>query len=188
MSVSFNQLVHGKQTIEEFPKTLKATSKLVGIDPNTFVEYIVCPKCNSVFDYKFGYTVHNNEKFPVKCPNIEYPNHPHASKRKPCGTYLMKIAKTRTGTTTLRPHKVYAYQPLKTALTNLVNRTGFLDVCEQWRSRCETIPNGLLCDIFDGQVWKEFQTIDGSEFLKAPFNFAFTLNTDWFQPYSHTRK
>ena len=73
---------------EEFPKTLKKACQLVGIKMNSFIEYMVCPKCNAVYDHEFGYTIQDNQKVPVKCPNIEYPYHPHMSRWKLCGLSL----------------------------------------------------------------------------------------------------
>jgi len=110
------------------------------------------------------------------------------SRHKPCGTPLMKIAKIRTGNTTVKPHKIFAYQLLETAVTNLINRKGFTDLCEQWRTRSESIPDGLLCDIYDSQIWQDFQTVNGSKLLESRFNICFTLNVDWFQPFTHTCK
>jgi len=172
----------------EFPKSLQAVYKLVGVDNNAFTQYIVCPKCNSVFEYDAGYTLEGSKKIPRKCPRIHYPDHPHLSGRLPCGAYLMRSAKTRTGKATVKPCKVYAYQPLNQAVTDLLNREGILDQFYQSSSRNEPLPEGLLCDIYDGEVWKHFQTENGSNLLRSRFNIAFTLNTDWFQPFSKTRK
>jgi len=96
MCMKFSKVTDEQQTTKEF-QTLKKASELVGININSFIEYNVCPKCNVVYDHEFGYTMQENQKVPVKCPNIEYPNHPHMSRHKPCGTSLMKIVKTRTG-------------------------------------------------------------------------------------------
>ena len=45
---------------------------------------------------------------------------------------------------------------------------------------------GCYSDIYDGKIWQEFQTYNGQPFLSLPYNFAFQLNVDWFQPYDHT--
>ena len=66
----------------------------------------------------------------------------------------------------------------------MLSRPGFLDHCEQWRNR--NIPDGILADIYDGRVWKEFKCVDGKPFLDIPYNFAFSVNIDWFQPFKHT--
>lgn len=41
------------------------------------------------------------------------------------------------------------------------------------------------CHIYDGKVWKEFQTLDEKPFLSLPNNLAIGLGCDWFQPYKH---
>ena len=55
--------------------------------------------------------------------------------------------------------------------------------CELWRLRKN---QPAFCDIYDGQVWKDFQYINGSPFLAAPNNLALMLNIDWFRPFKHT--
>ena len=54
-----------------------------------------------------------------------------------------------------------------------------------WRKRVTT--EGTLADIYDGQVWKDFQTYEGRLFLSEPHNLAVMLNCDWFQSFSHSR-
>ena len=61
-----------------FPKTLQAVYKLLDIDNNAFTEYIVCPKCNAVFDYDNGYMMESGKKTPRRCPRVHYPNYPHS--------------------------------------------------------------------------------------------------------------
>ena len=39
-------------------------------------------------------------------------------------------------------------------------------------------------DIYDGQVWKDWQCWDGRDFLATHY-LAVTLNLDWFQSFSH---
>ena len=170
------------------PKTLQAVYRLLGVDNNAFTEYIVCPKCNAVFDYDNGFTIENGKRTPRRCPRIHYPNHPHSTCRIPCGAYLMRGAKSRTGKE-LSHTKFMSINHLKQAVRNLLNRDGILDQFEQCRKVYdESRPEGLLCDIYDGQVWKYFETEEGTHLLGSSFNVAFTLNTDWFQPFSRTRK
>lgn len=40
-------------------------------------------------------------------------------------------------------------------------------------------------DIYDGQVWKDFQVVSGQPFLSGPYGLGL-INVDWFQPYKHT--
>ena len=174
----------------KFPKTRDAAMKMIGIDKNVFIKYIVCPCCDACYDYDFCYTKEGINEVPKSCCHIEFPNHPHVSQRQPCGTYLMRTIRTNSVhvCTKVRPIKLYAYQSIKVAMTNLLNRDGFLKLCEHWREREKNLPIGHLGDIYDGRVWQNFKVIDDINFLEAPYNYCFTLNLDWFQPYSHTRK
>ena len=47
--------------------------------------------------------------------------------------------------------------------------------------------SGICSDVYDGSIWKDFQTVNDKPFFSLPFNFAFHLNVDWFQPYKHTQ-
>lgn len=38
--------------------------------------------------------------------------------------------------------------------------------------------------MYDGQVWKDFLTVNGKDFLNVPRSLAFAVNVDWFQPYT----
>ena len=40
----------------------------------------------------------------------------------------------------------------------------------------------LLADVYDGNLWREFQTVNGMPFLQKPRNYGFMLNFDFFQP------
>ncbi len=65
-----------------------------------------------------------------------------------------------------------------------MRRPDFALKCELWRKR--DVPRNFLADIFDGNVWKDWQYVEGQPFLASPNNFAFMLNVDWFQPYEHS--
>ena len=63
-----------------FPKSLKAAFELVGINPTGFTRYIICRKCNSIFDYHSAYTTEGGNKLPKTCSYVSIPHHhPHAS-------------------------------------------------------------------------------------------------------------
>ena len=101
--------------------------------------------------------------------------------RKECGTQLMKTVRMKHGTV-IKPRKVFPYQSIQKALQNLIQRPGFLQCCEKWRTRKHFRESGYLCDIYDGLVWEEYK-----EFLSAPYNYLLTLNVDWFCPFEHGR-
>ena len=52
-----------------------------------------------------------------------------------------------------------------------------------WRSRSNYIRGDSLGDIYDGAIWKKFNSPDGLDFLTSPFSYLLTLNVDWFQPF-----
>ena len=106
---------------------------------------------------------------------------------QPCGELLMKSVKGRSGISILRPYKVFPYQSVKEAIKNLISRNGFLENCEHWKTRQHTIPSGMLGDVYEGKVWREFH----EEFFQqsqAHYNLCLTINVDWFQPFTHTSK
>lgn len=71
------------------------------------------------------------------------------------------------------------------SLKEVMKRPGFSELCEQWRHlpSSSTVYN----DVYDGQVWKDFQLWKDVPFLSVPFNLALHLNVDWFQPYECTQ-
>ena len=70
------------------------------------------------------------------------------------------------------------------SLKELVRRPGFVEKCELWRKR--QIYLNTMIDIYDGKVWEIFLAPNGVPFLSLPFNFAFSLNVDWFQPFKYS--
>ena len=96
----------------------------------------------------------------------------------------MKTVKTRAGTTALYPRRLYCYRSIIESVKEMLTRRDFFRKCESWRTR--KTGSDTLADIYDGSVWKEFANPGGISFLSLPYNFAFTLNVDWFQPFKHT--
>lgn len=41
-------------------------------------------------------------------------------------------------------------------------------------------------DVYDGKIWREFQTYHGEPFLENSFTYGLMLNIDWFKPCKHT--
>ena len=44
-----------------------------------------------------------------------------------------------------------------------------------------------MTDMFDGQLWKDFQRYNGNDFLNVPRNYGLMLNFDFFQPMKHRK-
>ena len=84
-----------KKLSEEIPVTTKSVMKLLSLDNPGIINYVVCPKCNSIYEYEDCYTtLRNGNKESKLCKHICYPSHPHSSKRTPCNTLLMKTVKS----------------------------------------------------------------------------------------------
>ena len=74
--------------------------------------------------------------------------------------------------------------PLYNYLGTLLNRPGFDVLCSQWKTGQSD--DGTYNDLFDGKIWKDFQSYDGMPFLSEPFTYGLMLNIDWFKPCKHT--
>ena len=153
------------------------------LNEDDFIRFVVCPKCHAIYRFEECFT-DSACKIPRLCSACEYPHHPHRSRRLPCGAKLLAEVTLTNNCRKYYPCKVYCYKHLKDSLHTLVSRVGFLTSCELWRLR--NPPPDTMCDIYDGQVWQEFQYVGGTPFLAAPYNLAFMLNIDWFTPYKHT--
>ena len=71
------------------------------------------------------------------------------------------------------------------AIKEMSCHPGFLQLCEKWQERC--LQPQELGDIYDGQIRKDMQNVDGRPFLSNCNNLCLGLNIDWFNPYSETR-
>ena len=179
----------GLQALKEFashlPRTVHAARKLLGRGQDSFTKWVCCPSCSSLYRIEeCMVSLPDGSKSSRRCSYIQFPDHPQVCRRKPCDTLLMKTVRTSTGTTYLYPRQMYCYNSLVRSLKERVHQTGFIDKCEAWRNRVAS--QGVLEDVFDGQIWEEFMNPEGIPFLSLPYNFALSLNCDWFQPFKNS--
>ena len=104
--------------------------------------------------------------------------------RQECGTSLLKTVELTSGKKILYPFLVYCYVSIPDSLQELLRPT-FVVECEQWRNG--QIKPGVMEDIFDGALWKDFQVYEGTLFLSEPLAFGLMINLDWFQPLKHSK-
>lgn len=83
----------------------------------------------------------------------------------------------------LIPRKIYPCCSLKDAFTRIVTQPGFLNKCDHWRGRSEMIPYDILANVYDGQVWQDWQDFATDHYDK----FLLHPGCDWFQPFSNTQ-
>ena len=167
-----------------FPKSLHLLKKQLGFDQDRFIKYVVCPKCEALYNFDDCYVSQYRKRVSKNCTFVEYPHHRQHFRRTECGEPLLREVTLKSGQTRLYPFKVYCYQSVTDTLKRFIQKPGFTLKCELWRER--DVPVGLLADVFDGRVWKEWQNVDGEAFLAVPRNYAFMLNVDWFQPFKHS--
>jgi hypothetical protein len=166
------------------PKSLYSIRKCLESN-NHCTEYVVCPKCSTLYLLDDCIIIENGIQVSKPCDHIEFPNHPHASRRSKCNASLLKSVQVGKQSK-LVPRKVYPYHSVIQSLKEMVKRPGFLSMCEHWRER-EATQSGVLGNIYDGEIWKSLQKVCGRPFLTVPNNLCFGLNIDWFNPYSETQ-
>ena len=118
-----------------------------------------------------------------RCPQVAFPTHPQASHRQACGALLLRQVKC--GSRMLYyPFKTYCWKSIIDTIQGFLSQPNFLHKCEHWRARDSQI--GVMHDIYDGRVWKDFQVVCGRDFFNQPHNFGLMMNIDWFQPFKIT--
>ena len=171
--------------IRLLPQNTSSAKKLIGNTGDSFTKYASCPSCHSIYLLDSCKVIQPDKNVHSKqCTYVKFPHHPRIQYRKACNTLLLKKVKTSTGSISLYPRQLFCYRSLVESLKDLVCQPGFYEKCELWRKR-KTV-EGVLMDIYDGKVWKEFLSPGGIPFLSLPYNFALCLNVDWFQPFKNT--
>ena len=131
------------------PKTLKSAQKMIGFRCPSFERFVVRPACNSIYSFKDCIRIQpDGKEMPATCRHVEYPNHPKAHFRNPCGADLLSLVSRNKSKPSLQANKEYCYQHLTDAIGLLINQPNFLEKCEQWRNRGGD--SELLSDIYDG--------------------------------------
>lgn len=160
------------------PSSLYLLRKFAGLDRDSFIKYAVCPKCSKLYDMKDCTETDQRVQRVVKHCNFK-----RFPRSATCGAPLAKKVVLSNGRDEFYPLKVYCYNSVKEKLQEMLMRDNFPQLCESWRDHSGQ--EGYVADITDGQVWKDFQTVDGEPFLSAPRNYMFMLNFDFFQPIKH---
>ena len=177
----FSDFVAGMES--QFPYSLYQLKNKVSFK-SEFKKYVVCSKCEKLYDAKYCVRGVGFLQETKLCEGVQFPQHPILSYRRPCGQKLLKSVILSNGKKTFHPFKTYCYSSLIAALKELLIRPGFYTLCCQWKTEEST--SGLLKDVFDGNLWREFRFIDDQPFLDGDLGLGLILNIDWFQPYKLT--
>ena len=167
------------QTAANFPQSIHGCYSFLDLQKNPYKEYIVCPSCHLLFDINvLSRTSRRLET--IKCPFVEFPDHPHIRFRLPCNTTLFTQVQKKKGLE-CKPHKTYYYYGLKAALKILLNRSNFLDFCNLGvQSQSQST---LMADIIDGEVWQSVIACLSPN--SRSITLGILINVDWFQPFKH---
>ena len=155
--------------IKELPTNIIAARKLTGGNRDNFEKFTCCPSCFSIYPWKSN-ALNNAQQ---QCMHFEFPNHPQHWNRKLCGMQLMKVVKTAKQAALHYPRLIYCYKPILQSLQEFLLCPNFIQKCEIWRQK--DMADDVYNDVYDGDVWKEFQEYEGKPFLSLPYNFAFHL-------------
>ena len=150
-----------------------------------FQRYVVCKKCYHL--YKFEQCIEGRGAYQKSkcCPFRAFPNHRFAYMRAPCDTLLLKTVELASKRIMFYPYLTYCYLSVQASLQSLLERPSFYNQCELWRTRSSS--SDQLSDIYDGNIWHDFSSVDGRPFLCEPGNLCFIINFDFFQPYDHVQ-
>lgn len=168
--------------LEVFPKSLYSLYKLVHYE-DSFNKFVVCPKCETIYAHEQCFENIGSQRRSKNCSKVKYPNHPFVTGRAPCQCILLKTVQFTSGRKLLYPFKLYCYKSVQSTLQSFLLRPDFYSNCQKWRTRPDS-PS--LSEIYDGKVWQEFQDLQHGPFLSGECTIAFSLNVDWFQPFTHT--
>ena len=71
------------------------------------------------------------------------------------------------------------------SLKTLLQRPNVLQKLDAWKER--SVPDGVLTDIYNGKIWKEFTTINDEPVLSGETTYGLMLNIDWFKPFKRNQ-
>ena len=143
----FNVVGNLSPVIKTLAKALPPTlytmrKKTIGL--NSFQKLTVCKRCLRIYEY--DKCVNRLSHSSKHCSYVKYPNHPHRTKRQPCGSILLKSVEFASGHTILYPFIIYCYKSLKDSLQNLLLNNEFYSNCQLWCNR--VVENNCLSEIY----------------------------------------
>ena len=83
--------------VGSFPSSLYLLKTFFGLHKDCFQKFVVCPKCNSLYNYESTYEKVGNRRVSKKCSYVGFPNHRHRAHRQPCNEVLLKEVKLQDG-------------------------------------------------------------------------------------------
>ena len=160
-----------------FPTTIYMLQRIANLKRDDFEKFVVCSKCATLYQLDECLERKHGTVIPKQCSNILFP----LGKARHCNTKLVNKVILKNGITKFYPLKVYCWKSIISQLERILQREGFPDLCEHWRSR--QVEESVLSDMYDGDIWKNFKWHDGTHFFDQERHYGLILNVDWFQPF-----
>ena len=160
-----------------FPTSSFVLRQLVHLDRDDFVKYVVCPKCSSNALNPGDCTQRVGGRIIAKC--CIHKAFKKGKGSKECGTKLAQKVVLSDGKEHFYPLKVYCFNIVINQIEAMLKKPSFPEKCKLWHQR--KVSDGVYGDVYNGQVWKDFLTFNGKDFLNASRSLAFALNVDWFR-------
>lgn len=95
--------------VASLPSSLYLLKKFLGLHKHHFQKFVVCPKCNSLYNYDSAFERVGSRRVSKKRLFVDFPNHRHRAYRKPCNEVLSKEIKCQDGKVKVYPKSVYCY-------------------------------------------------------------------------------
>ena len=112
-----------------FPASLYVMKKMFDFGKDKFEKYVICENCDSLYQFSECFQNTPFRTIPKTCTHVLFPNHPHASRRKPCGHKLIKEVVIRKSKK-YYPLRTYCYLPIVKSMTTILTRENLIDQCE----------------------------------------------------------
>ena len=157
--------------------------RLLIVDEDEFIRYVVCPKCDSIYRFEECIVKSGTRLLSKRCSYVAFKNHPQRRYRAPCNT-LLKTVTLKGGKKKLVARKEYPYMSIIQSLQQLLQDPVILKKCDHWKTRRTS--EGVFSDVYGGNIWKDFLFVNNSPFLLGENTFGLMLNVDWYQPYKHS--
>ena len=163
---------------QQFPKSFHQMQRIMDIRNGGFQRYVVCEKCSNIYTYENCLENVRTRVTPKVC---KYKASRHASI---CNGALLRSVNLLSGKTIFYPRKVFCFMSLTQYFSLLLNRTDFINLCGHWKNISNA--SNIYRSVYDGHIWKMFNSSDKENFFSSQFNFGLMLNVDWFKPCKHT--
>jgi hypothetical protein len=172
---------------DEFPDSLYMARKELGMQDN-FYTFAACPKCHKLYKKQEVEEFQEGETRTImKCRHVEFPNSTTRRLRQ-CQASLSEKISVANRRFSLKSILIFPFAGICQQLEKMYNRPDFENNLRHWTNR--TYFDNILTDIYDGQIWKNFEdSANSTKFFRsevADSHLGLVLNLDWFQPYDGT--